>query len=420
MPHPGGWRRVCLALFAVGWGANQFSSMLLVYRDELGISSGTRAALFGVYAAGLVPGLLLGGTLSDRLGRRRVVIPFVALSPVATVVLIAGRHSPELLAVGRVLAGVCSGVVFAGGSAWVQELSRDAPPGVAARRAAIALSAGFALGPLGAAILAEWLPEPLWVPYLAHLALGAAALILVLRAAEPGTPRGGRGPLWRLPTAARLPRFRRVLVPLGPWAFGFASFSAVVLPQAVGRGGSHAVLVAGVANGLTLGAGAAIQPAAKRWEDRRRLLVATLGFAAGLASLAVAALAIHANSPALALAVSPGFGVAYGMVLVAGLRESERLAEPAERGATTAVYLALTYVGFVVPYLVSALSGALGDVGAIAVAAGAVAACAALVVGGQARTSGAAASRLSSPQTGCQWRRPGLTPRYTSTEESDP
>ena len=30
------WHRVTLAMLAVGWGANQFSPMLVVYRDELG------------------------------------------------------------------------------------------------------------------------------------------------------------------------------------------------------------------------------------------------------------------------------------------------------------------------------------------------------------------------------------------------
>src|SRR4051794_37777043 len=74
-------------MFAVGWGANQFSPMLLVYRDELGLSTGARAALFGVYAAGLIPGLLTGGAASDRRGGRALVLPFVALSPLATLLL---------------------------------------------------------------------------------------------------------------------------------------------------------------------------------------------------------------------------------------------------------------------------------------------------------------------------------------------
>src|SRR4051794_4972986 len=163
------WGRVCLAMFAVGWGANQFSPMLLVYRDEIGLSASTRAALFGVYAAGLIPGLLFGGRASDRHGRRSLVLPFVALSPLATLILIVGRDDLALLAAGRLLAGLCSGVVFGTASAGVRGLWGGGAPGAAARRAAIALSAGFGAGPLVAAIVAQWSSDPLVVPYLPHL-----------------------------------------------------------------------------------------------------------------------------------------------------------------------------------------------------------------------------------------------------------
>jgi hypothetical protein len=42
------WARVALAMFAVGWGANQFSPMLIVYRHALGIGPGPVAGLFAV------------------------------------------------------------------------------------------------------------------------------------------------------------------------------------------------------------------------------------------------------------------------------------------------------------------------------------------------------------------------------------
>ncbi len=74
-----GWVRVALVMFAVGWGANQFSPMLIVYRHALGLGPGEIAGLFAIYAATLIPGLLAGGPLSDRFGRRACVLPFAAL-----------------------------------------------------------------------------------------------------------------------------------------------------------------------------------------------------------------------------------------------------------------------------------------------------------------------------------------------------
>ena len=141
------WHRVTLATLAVGWGANQFSPMLVVYRDELGLTDRTTAVLFALYAVGLIPGLLVGGAASDRHGRRAVVLPLVVpLPPVATLMLVAFRHAPLGLGAARLLAGVCSGVVFGAATAWVRELSAGAADGVAARRAATALTAGFASG----------------------------------------------------------------------------------------------------------------------------------------------------------------------------------------------------------------------------------------------------------------------------------
>lgn len=178
--HLQAWARIAFGMFAVGWGANQFSPMLIVYRHELNLSAAAVAELFAVYGAALIPALLIAGPLSDRYGRRPIVLPFVVLSPIATLLLILGPRDLAIIAVGRALAGLCSGVVFGAATAWVQELSH----GAGTRRAALALSAGFGFGPVVAAILAQWAPSPLRVPYIPHLVLGVVAALLVLRTPE--------------------------------------------------------------------------------------------------------------------------------------------------------------------------------------------------------------------------------------------
>src|ERR1035438_3352786 len=163
----GAWIRIAFAMFAVGWGANQFSPMLIVYRHELHLSAGAVAWLFLVYALPLIPGLLIGGPGSDRFGRRPGALTGMALSPLATLLLVLGPRSLAVIAVGRALAGLCSGVVFGSATAWVQELSPDA--GLSVRRSALALTAGFGLGPVAPALLAQWGPDPLVVPYLPQI-----------------------------------------------------------------------------------------------------------------------------------------------------------------------------------------------------------------------------------------------------------
>ena len=369
------WQRVALAMFAVGWGANQFSPLLIAYRDELGMSTQTRAFLFGVYAVGLIPSLLLGGGASDRWGRRAVVLPVVALSPVASVVLIAGHESVAVLTVARLLAGFCSGVCFSAASAWVAELSADDAEGTGARRAAIALSAGFGLGPMLAGLIGEVTAYPLTVPYVPHVVLGviAAVLLLPVRDVAPVSPVQRR-PLFSVPSITRSRRFLTLVAPVAPWVFGSAALSIAFLPGEIGGSTSGAVAFAGVLTGVTLGTGVFVQPLARRLDDRRPLLAGQVGLLASTAATGVGILALSVDHRWLLLVAAPIFGAGYGCCLVSGLRETERLSSPDQRGATIAIFYALTYLGFAAPYLLGGLSElGLGDRGALVIAVGAAA-----------------------------------------------
>ena len=114
------WQRPALVMFAVGYGANQFVPLLAVYRTTLALSDSQATAIFGVYALGLIPGLLLTGPASDRYGRRPLMLGFAGLSLVATAVLITGQWGPAGLYAGRWLTGVVSGGAFSVGTAWVK------------------------------------------------------------------------------------------------------------------------------------------------------------------------------------------------------------------------------------------------------------------------------------------------------------
>src|SRR5690242_18714747 len=120
------WVRAGAALFGAAWGSNQFTPMLLVYRQQMGLSTGTLEALFGVYALGLIPGLLIAGPVSDARGRRPVIIASATLSLAGTLALILADHGLTPLYTGRFLIGLGSGAAFGAGTAWLRELSR--PP----------------------------------------------------------------------------------------------------------------------------------------------------------------------------------------------------------------------------------------------------------------------------------------------------
>ena len=355
---PRAWLAPAAVLAGTGWGANQFAPMLLVYRHHLGLGTGTLEALFGVYALGLIPGLLLAGPISDARGRRRVVVTAAVIGLLSSIVMVAGAHSVPLVFLGRLLAGVSSGAVFAAGTAWVRETSVP-PVGCAsrddaARRAAIAMTGGFALGPLGSGVLAQWAPDPMRLPYLPHIIVMVFVLVAVARAPETVAPAARRAVRLSVP-GVREPRFLRVVTPMAPWVFAAPAISFALLPSIVGAGhASDAIALAALVTMLTALAGVLIQPYARRLElqsGSNRAGIAGLLVLAG--ALVLAAATAQAQETWLLLPCAIVFGSALGLCLVAGLIEVQRIAHHDALGGLTAVFYALTYIGFAAPYLLA-------------------------------------------------------------------
>jgi hypothetical protein len=358
------WLGAGLALAAVGWGANQFAPLIVMYQDGLGLTAAVADAMFGLYALGLVPALLAGGRLSDRVGRRAVVMPALLVSFLATCLLMAGGHQVLLLCAGRLLAGAASGLAFGTGAAWIKELSADAgDPAAGPRRATIAMTAGFAAGPLAAGVCAQWLPWPEVTAYLPHLAVLLAVAWPAWRTPDPGRFVAGPADA-TTPIADAGPRparhFLLVMLPFAPWVFGTAAIALAYLPAlAAPRAGHRELLFSALATGLTALAGIAAQPLARaaRRLPPGRLLPASMTLV--LAGLGCAAWAARTLSLPLVLLASVVLGVGYGITQFAGLAEVQRIADPRSLGTATAAYQVLSYIGFAFPFLLS-LAGSHG------------------------------------------------------------
>lgn len=343
-------------VLVVAFGTNVPTPLLLVYRDTLGLAPTTLTAAFGIYAAGLIPALLLSGPASDRFGRRPVVVPFVVLAGLVSVLFLAAGSSVLVLFAGRFLQGAVSGVVFSVGTAWLGELVGEA--GRSARLTTIALAVGWAGGPLVAGLLGQWVVLPTVLPYLVHVALMIGAVALL-----PGIPEtlgpdrrrsGGRLVNLGVPTGTRR-AFVLVVVPIALGVFAFPSTAATVLPLLlVPQMPDIAVAVAGIVAGVTLSTGALVPPLERRLGATR---AGPTGLALGAAGLGLALLSLVLEAWPLLLGVALLLGAGYGLCLASGLAMVGRLALPAERGALTGTFYACAYLGFGVPYLLSALAG---------------------------------------------------------------
>lgn len=352
------WLRVGAALMMAGWGANQLVPMLLVYRAERGMPETLVTAMFAAYVLGLVPALLGGAWLSQRHGRRPLVRISAVLMAAAGLLLLAGSDVPALLFTGRIVAGVGVGLAMGAGTAWVVALSADRPPGTGARRAALAMTAGFGLGPVVAGVLAQWLPAPLHLPYAVHLVLQTLVAVAVWNVPEPGPVAAGAPPRVRAAIDALGQRWFWVFVlPSAPWVFGTVSVAFAVVPSVTGSlPGLPVVFAAGATAGIALGTSTVLQPLLRRWASAhaRTLLVAGMGTVA-LGMLLAMASALW-PAPWWLPVVAVVLGGCHALLIVGCMTLVELHSPPELLAVMTAVTYCLAYIGFVAPWIVAALA----------------------------------------------------------------
>ncbi|MEU6176115.1 MFS transporter [Streptantibioticus parmotrematis] len=393
-PRPGrAWLRAAVPVVAIGWGAQQFTPLLLLYQARLHLSATTVQATFVPYVIGLIPGLMFGGPCSDRFGRRKVMLPTVVLSVLGTVLLIVGANGLGFTLAGRLVSGMASGAGFSCGGAWIKELSAssgDTDHGP--RRLTVSMGIGFGLGPLVAGVLAQWAPDPTLIAYLPHLLICAAAFACLLTVPETLTPSPGTSFLRNLRIhEVRERRFVTVVLPLAPWVFIAVAVAVGYLPGLVAHQISgDPLMFSALVVVANAGAGIFVQPLARRLHTppTPRLLGWALAIVVG--GMLVAALAAWLHQPALVLVASLVLGAGYGCCQFYGLTQVQQLASPEHLAGLTATYQAVTYVGMMASYPLAAIGSV---VPAPAVLLG-VAVLAALTL---AWTTRAAAVRTTTP-----------------------
>ncbi|MGY0056370.1 MFS transporter [Streptomyces sp. LZ34] len=336
--------------------SNTATPLYVLWQKELGFSSGTLTVVFACYIVGLIAALLVAGVVSDRVGRKPVLLPALAIGIVASV-LFATAGSIVALAIARLLSGVAVGSIVSAGMAAVSDVAGPDRKRLAALLASTAMVLGAGLGPLLAGILSETLPGPTVTVFLVEIVLLSLAVLVVLRMPlrRPVGPR--RGAWVRVPS---VPRANRVHLLLGIVVFapGITSTSFVLSlgPSLLADLlGTTSRVVAGATAFVMFTAATAVQFAV------RRLRVGAI-LAAGAASTVVAmvslALAVQLSSaPLLAVAAvlagaGQGMGQLGGLTLIGAHVPAARLAE---------ANAALNVGGYIPAGLLPVAVGYLGD-----------------------------------------------------------
>jgi MFS family permease len=181
----------------------------------------------------------------------------------------------------------------------------------------------------------------------------------VVLAVLPAVPEtlvdGGAGAVRRAIPTVRSTRFRSVVAPMAPWTFAAPVVAFALLPSVVGadRASAGIALTAGITTLCAL-AGVLAQPLARRLDAAAGgHRAATAGLLVMVVGMAMAALTAGEHQDWLLVPSAIVLGVAYGLCLVAGLVEVQRLAPPHALAGLTAIFYAFTYLGFAAPFVLA-------------------------------------------------------------------
>ena len=192
-------------LFLLFFAAAAPSPLYGVYQARWRFSATTLTVVFAAYALLLLVTLLVFGSVSDYLGRRRVILVGLAMAAGACGLFLAA-DGVGLLFAARALHGAAVGTASSALGAALIDLQPEGSRRAPVVTTAAALS-GLAVGGLGASVLVQYAPAPTHLIWWLLLGADLAAAVAVL--AMPETTPGRPGALASLRPRVAVPRQAR-------------------------------------------------------------------------------------------------------------------------------------------------------------------------------------------------------------------
>ncbi|MEV4566069.1 MFS transporter [Nonomuraea sp. NPDC049419] len=334
------------AMLVLLTGTNLPTPLYGGYQARFGFSPLVVTLIFAAYAAVLIPSLLVAGPLSDAVGRRKVLLPAVAVAALGSVVFAVAESTAWLFAA-RILQGVALGAASGALTAALAELEPTGDRRRAALVSTVAAAGGLGLGPVLAGALAEYAPAPHVLPYVLEIVLlvPAAAVIAAL-------PNNEVRQRWR-PRRPEVPESMRPVFATSGTA-SFLAFAVVglflsLVPTYVATlSGSHNLAVSGAAVALMLLCSALAQLIGYGRPARRLEQAGLPLLAAGLVLLALAGSV--ASLPLLLAATVVG-GIGQGLAFLGGLTAVSQAAPAGRHADVLSSFYVIIYLGVGLPVI---------------------------------------------------------------------
>ena len=325
-------------------GSSAPTPLYPLYQAQWGFSSAAITVIFGIYAVALLAALLIGGRLSDHVGRRPVLIGAAAMQVAAMGLFIAADGLGDLI-VARVVQGVSTGFAVAAVGAGMLDLDKLRGP----LANAVAPPFGTALGGIAAGLMVHFLPQPTHLVYVVLALIFIAQGVGVALMAEPSPPQPGAlaslRPRFSVPAATRQPLLIAIPVLIAAWSL--AGFYAALGPTIVhGVLGLDSSLLGGIALFVLAASGGTAVLLLQRFDPRSMMAAGSTALLVGV-GFTVLALSMHSTLGFFLGTAMAGTG--FGTAFQGAIRTVVPFARPHERAGVLSIIFVVSYVAMGTP-----------------------------------------------------------------------
>jgi MFS family permease len=350
----GGWAFASAALTfgAVYLAAGALMPLMVVYRERWSLSAAAMTLAFAVFAVGFLAAVLTLGSLSDRIGRRPVLIGALLIQ-IGSIVMFLVAPNVDWVIAARIVQGFATGAATPAFTAALVELAPSGRKPLGAMIGSVSLTGGLAAGSLLAGLVVQLTVHANAVIFIALAVITGGGIGAVASWREPITRAPGvkreRSPRLAVPPGARAKFTAAVPVLAAVWMV--SGLSGGIAPSLVRS-------VFGVNSGLLNGLSGFVAPAASaivgvavgRAEPRRVMVIGIVTSVIGTAGIVVGVMTGQLATMIVGQAIA---GVGFGASFTAALRLIMPLAKEHERaGLAAAIYL-VSYAAFGVPMVLA-------------------------------------------------------------------